>query len=78
MAWSTLIQAQQCSDDLMQKITVQNRRMLEQLAARCYYYHSRTYEFLDRLHNIRGYNETVLDRFVEQRFYLNIIRVHIY
>uniref|UniRef100_UPI00358E2710 26S proteasome non-ATPase regulatory subunit 3 n=1 Tax=Myxine glutinosa TaxID=7769 RepID=UPI00358E2710 len=47
-------EAQQCSDDLMQRITVQNRRMLEQLAARCYYYHSRTYEFLDRLHNIRG------------------------
>uniref|UniRef100_A0A8C4R622 26S proteasome regulatory subunit RPN3 n=1 Tax=Eptatretus burgeri TaxID=7764 RepID=A0A8C4R622_EPTBU len=45
-------EAQQCSDDLMQKITVQSRRMLEQLAARCYYYHSRTYEFLDRLHNI--------------------------
>ncbi|XP_061412072.1 LOW QUALITY PROTEIN: 26S proteasome non-ATPase regulatory subunit 3 [Lethenteron reissneri] len=52
--------AQKCSDDLMQKIASQNRRTLDQLAARCYFYHSRVYEFLDRLDSIRSFLQSRL------------------
>ena len=43
----------QCSDNLMAKITGQNRRTLDLLAARCYFYHARTYELAGSLDSIR-------------------------
>ena len=44
-----------CSNQLMQKITGQNRRTLDLLAARCYFYHSRTYELAGSLDAIRSF-----------------------
>lgn len=35
-------EAQKISDDLMQKISTQNRRALDLVAAKCYYYHARS------------------------------------
>lgn len=49
------LQAQKISDDLMQKISTQNRRALDLVAAKCYYYHARVYEFLDKLDVVRRY-----------------------
>lgn len=46
-------QAQKVSDDLLQKIGSQNRRALDLVAAKCYYYHSRVYEFLNQLDVVR-------------------------
>lgn len=48
-----LLQAQKVSDDLMQKISSQNRRALDLVVAKCYYYHSRIYEFLNKLDVVR-------------------------
>lgn len=42
-----------CTDQLMQKIVAHNRRTLDLLAAKCYFYHSRTYELAGRLEAIR-------------------------
>lgn len=47
------LQAQKVSDDLLQKIGSQNRRALDLVAAKCYYYHSRVYEFLNQLDVVR-------------------------
>ncbi|XP_067130678.1 26S proteasome non-ATPase regulatory subunit 3 [Centruroides vittatus] len=44
-----------CSEQLMQKIQGQNRRTLDTLAARCYFYHTRCYELAGRLHEIRTF-----------------------
>nr|CAG4649210.1 EOG090X03QW [Scapholeberis mucronata] len=44
-----------CSDQLMQKVLAQNRRTLDLLAARCYFYHSRTYELAGKLDSIRSF-----------------------
>ncbi|MPC98766.1 putative 26S proteasome non-ATPase regulatory subunit 3 [Portunus trituberculatus] len=38
----------------MTKVTSVNRRTLDLLAARCYFYHSRAYEVNKRLDEIRG------------------------
>ncbi|XP_014813393.1 PREDICTED: 26S proteasome non-ATPase regulatory subunit 3 [Calidris pugnax] len=46
-------EAQKVSDDLMQKISSQNRRALDLVVAKCYYYHSRIYEFLNKLDVVR-------------------------
>ncbi|KAK2082634.1 26S proteasome non-ATPase regulatory subunit 3 [Saguinus oedipus] len=48
-------EAQKISDDLMQKISTQNRRALDLVAAKCYYYHARVYEFLDKLDVVRRF-----------------------
>lgn len=48
-------EAQKISDDLMQKISTQNRRALDLVAAKCYYYHARVYEFLDKLDVVRSF-----------------------
>lgn len=50
-------QAQKVSDDLMQKISPQNRRALDLVVAKCYYYHSRSYEFLNKLDVVRRYDQ---------------------
>lgn len=47
--------AVQCSDQLMGKVTVQNRRTLDLVAAKCYFYHSRCYELTTQLDQIRGF-----------------------
>ncbi|KFW80978.1 26S proteasome non-ATPase regulatory subunit 3, partial [Manacus vitellinus] len=48
-------EAQKVSDDLMQKISSQNRRALDLVVAKCYYYHSRIYEFLNKLDVVRSF-----------------------
>uniref|UniRef100_A0A8B9TXD0 Proteasome 26S subunit, non-ATPase 3 n=1 Tax=Anas platyrhynchos TaxID=8839 RepID=A0A8B9TXD0_ANAPL len=48
-------EAQKVSDDLMQKISTQNRRALDLVVAKCYYYHSRIYEFLNKLDVVRSF-----------------------
>ncbi|PIO40065.1 hypothetical protein AB205_0153180, partial [Aquarana catesbeiana] len=52
---SFLEEAQKVSDDLMQKISTQNRRALDLIVAKCYYYHSRIYEFLNKLDVVRSF-----------------------
>lgn len=44
-----------CSDLLMQKVTAQNRRTLDLVTAKCYFYHSRSYELTNQLEKIRGF-----------------------
>jgi len=48
-------EALRCSDLLMQKALAHNRRTLDTLLAKCYFYHSRAYELLDRLKEIRSF-----------------------
>ncbi|KFO34883.1 26S proteasome non-ATPase regulatory subunit 3 [Fukomys damarensis] len=48
-------EAQKISDDLMQRISTQNRRALDLVAAKCYYYHARVYEFLGKLDVVRSF-----------------------
>ncbi|KAF5306395.1 hypothetical protein FQA39_LY08904 [Lamprigera yunnana] len=50
-----LEEATRCSQALMTKITSQNRRTLDLIAAKCYFYHSRVAELTDRLDSIRGF-----------------------
>ena len=48
-------QAVKCADALVAKVSAQNRRSLDPLAARCYYYYSRAHENVGRLGEIRGF-----------------------
>lgn len=50
-----LTQAITCADLLMNKIVPQNRRSLDMLAAKCYFYYSRSYELNDKISTIRGF-----------------------
>ena len=52
--YGLLLQAVKCSDSLMSKVTSHNRRTLDMLAAKCYFYHSRAYEITGQLDKIRG------------------------
>lgn len=47
--------AVKCSDLLMLKLQAQSRRTLDLLAARCYFYHSRSYELTGQLSKIRSF-----------------------
>ncbi|XP_053985339.1 probable 26S proteasome non-ATPase regulatory subunit 3 [Hylaeus volcanicus] len=47
-------EAVQCSEALLQKIIAQNRRTIDLIAAKCYFYYSRSYELVGRLDKIRG------------------------
>ncbi len=38
---------------MMDKITCQNRRTLDVIAAKCYFYYARVYELNDKLDRIR-------------------------
>nr|BAN21246.1 26S proteasome regulatory subunit S3 [Riptortus pedestris] len=49
------VEAVKCSDALMGKVTAQNRRSLDLIAAKCYFYHSRAYELTNQLDKIRGF-----------------------
>lgn len=53
-----VFQAQKVSDDLLQKIGSKNRRALDLVAAKCYYYHARVYEFLNQFDSMRRYTHT--------------------
>uniref|UniRef100_A0A4W6BPC5 26S proteasome regulatory subunit RPN3 n=1 Tax=Lates calcarifer TaxID=8187 RepID=A0A4W6BPC5_LATCA len=57
---SFLEEAQKVSDDLLQKIGSKNRRALDLVAAKCYYYHARVYEFLNQFDTIRSFLHTRL------------------
>lgn len=48
-------EAVQCSEALVQKIAAQNRRTIDLIAAKCYFYHSRAYELTNQLDKIRGF-----------------------
>ncbi|ESO86782.1 hypothetical protein LOTGIDRAFT_207043 [Lottia gigantea] len=48
-------EALKCSEQLVNKIGLINRRSLDMLAAKCYYYHSRVYELTNNLEVIRGF-----------------------
>lgn len=48
-------EAVKCADRLMQKIVDLNRRTLDILAAKCYFYYARAYEVTNRLEQIRGF-----------------------
>ncbi|KAF9415596.1 hypothetical protein HW555_006804 [Spodoptera exigua] len=49
-----LEEATECSQQLMNKILSQNRRTLDLIAAKCYFYHSRVFELTNKLDLIRG------------------------
>uniref|UniRef100_A0A8D0D0N0 26S proteasome non-ATPase regulatory subunit 3 n=1 Tax=Sander lucioperca TaxID=283035 RepID=A0A8D0D0N0_SANLU len=53
-------EAQKVSDDLLQKIGSKNRRALDLVAAKCYYYHARVYEFLHQFDSMRSFLHTRL------------------
>ncbi|XP_065353187.1 probable 26S proteasome non-ATPase regulatory subunit 3 [Cloeon dipterum] len=48
-------EAVQCSTVLMNKVASQNRRTIDLIAAKSYYYHSRAYELTNQLNQIRGF-----------------------
>lgn len=50
-----IFQAKQCSDALVEKVVVENRRTLDGLSAKCYFYHSRVYELCGQLSQLRGF-----------------------
>lgn len=50
-----LPQATKCSDQLMKKITTQNRRTLDLLASKCYFYHLRCYELTNKMNQIKPF-----------------------
>lgn len=50
---SIFSQAKLCSDSLMEKLCSHNRRSLDLLSAKAYFYHSRVYELLGQLASIR-------------------------
>ncbi|KAK3736102.1 hypothetical protein QZH41_013525 [Actinostola sp. cb2023] len=47
--------AMKCSDDLMKKTQGMNRRSLDPLLAKCYFFHSRAYELTDNLKDVRSF-----------------------
>lgn len=50
-----LEKAAKCSQELMNKIVGQNRRTLDLIAAKCYFYHSRVAELTNNLDSIRSF-----------------------
>lgn len=50
-----LQEAERCSQSIMNKITSQNRRTIDHIAAKCYFYHSRVAELTNKLDSIRGF-----------------------
>lgn len=48
-------EATKCSDLLMDRLNLTNRRTMLPLASRCYYYHSRSYELVGRLEVLRPF-----------------------
>lgn len=50
-----LTDAAKCSQILITKLTSQNRRTLDLIGAKCYFYHSRVAELTNRLDSIRSF-----------------------
>ncbi|TPP58423.1 26S proteasome non-ATPase regulatory subunit 3 [Fasciola gigantica] len=48
-------EAAKCSNLLMERLNLTNRRTMALLASRCYYYHSRSYELVGRLEAVRPF-----------------------
>ncbi|XP_046841637.1 26S proteasome non-ATPase regulatory subunit 3-like [Xenia sp. Carnegie-2017] len=48
-------QALKCSTLLLKKSELHNRRTLDLILAKCYFYHSRAYELLDRFDDVRSF-----------------------
>lgn len=48
-----LTQAQEVAERIMEKIVASNRRTLDALAAKCYYFYARVYELMGKLDQIR-------------------------
>ncbi|KAA3676445.1 26S proteasome regulatory subunit N3 [Paragonimus westermani] len=48
-------EATRCSNLLMDRLNLTNRRSMAVLASRCYYYHSRSYELVGRLEAVRPF-----------------------
>ncbi|CAH1775755.1 unnamed protein product [Owenia fusiformis] len=48
-------EAVKCSDNLIEKVTSLNRRTIDMLAAKCYFYHARVYELTDQLDKVRSF-----------------------
>jgi len=44
----------------MQKVTSHNRRSLDMLAAKTYFYHARAYELTDQLDRVRRYGRSLV------------------
>jgi 26S proteasome regulatory subunit N3 len=77
--------AVKCSDQLMEKIISQNRRTLDVLAAKCYFYHMRCYELTDELSCIKSFlhsrlrTATLRNDFEGQAVLLNcLLRVYLH
>ena len=49
------VEAVMCSDLLMSKVKGHNRRTLDMLSARCYFYHGRAYELTNQLDKLTRY-----------------------
>lgn len=47
--------AVECSELLMKKLVLQNRRAMDMLSAKCYFYYSRAYELTNKLEGIRTF-----------------------
>ena len=47
--------AVECSEELMTKLSNYNRRSLDQVAGRCYYYHTLSHEAKGQMAKIRGF-----------------------
>ena len=43
-----------CTNALANSLIPINRRSMDMLAAKCYFYHSRVYELTDQIETIRG------------------------
>lgn len=48
-------EAIKCSDSMMEKVSSHNRRTLDMLSAKCYFYHARAYELSGNLDKIRSF-----------------------
>ena len=49
----TYLKAQDLADKIMEKIGAQNRRSLDLISARCFFYYGRVYELNGKLDQIR-------------------------
>lgn len=77
--------AVRCSDQLMQIVITQNRRTLDVLAAKCYYFHTRCYELVGQLNQLKGFlhsrlrTATLRNDFEGQAVLLNcLLRVYLH
>jgi 26S proteasome regulatory subunit N3 len=77
--------AVKCSDALVDKLANQNRRSLDHVAGRCYFYHTLSHEAVGQLATIRGFlharlkNATLHNDFEGQAVLINcLLRNYLY